>query len=99
MSAQLDGVAVLVDDQVAPPQAAGQLGGGRGPPSSHETEARLHLGRPGGVEHDVVEAPLTGDRGQSTLGGDGHQPALETAAAQQPTHRTGLDEVTPGVDQ
>ena len=69
-----------------------------GPPSSTaashgaphgQPQPGLDLGRPGGVEDDVVDAPVAGDAGQAALGDDDDQRDRDARGADDPAQRLG----------
>ena len=78
-----------------------------GPPSSTaastvrahgQPEPGLHLGGAGGVEDDVVDAPVAGDAGQTALGDDDDQRDRDARGADDPAQRLGHRELAAGVD-
>ena len=76
-AAELGRVAVLVDDQLAGlgDAAVGAVGGGGGgqPAGGGPLQPGVDLGGAGGVEQDVVDAPVGRQRDQAALGEDGDQ--------------------------
>ena len=59
----------------------------------------LDLGRAGGVEQDVVDAPLGGDGGEAALGHDEEHRAVDPGGAEQPAQRPDVREVAAAVDE
>ena len=59
----------------------------------------VDLGRAGGGEQQVVEAPVGGQRGQPALAGDHQQRRLLAGGLDQPAQRPGADQVATGVEQ
>ena len=102
-AAQLGGVAVLVDDELAGlgDAAVGAVRGCRGgqPAGGGPLQPGVDLGRAGGVEQDVVDAPVGRQRDQPALGQDGDQRGGDAGGGEQAAQRAGLDEVVAGVDE
>ena len=59
----------------------------------------LELGRAGGVEQDVVHAPVGGDDGQAALGDDEQHRHVGAGGADQPAQVAGVGEVLAAVDE
>ena len=90
-------VAGLVDDDAGGLDLrAGLL---LGQAADDEPDARIHLGRTGGLEHHVVDAPVGADRGQAALGEHQHERHGDAGGAQDLAQRLGAGEVGAGIDE
>src|SRR3712207_1850914 len=102
-AAQLGRVAVLVDDELAglgdPAVAAVGRRAGRQPAGGGPLQPGVDLGRAGGVEQDVVDAPVGGERDEAALGEDRHERGGHAGGGEQAAEGARLDEVVPGVDE
>src|SRR4051794_6749963 len=101
--AQLGGVAVLVDHQLAGLRDAAVAAVGRGrrgqPAGGGPLQTGVDLGRAGGVQEDVVDTPVGRQCHQAALGQDGDQRGGHAGGGQQPAQRPRLDEIVAGVDE
>jgi len=102
-AAELGGVAVLVDDELAGlgHAALGTVGGRGGghPPGGGPLQPGVDLGGTGGVQHDVVDTPVCRQRDQSALGEHRDQRGGDPGGGEQGAQRAGRHEVVAGVDQ
>ena len=94
---------MLVDDELAGLRdhavgAVGRRGGGQ-PAGGGPLQPGVDLGRAGGVEQDVVDAPVGRQRDQPALGEDGDERGGDAGGGEQAAQRAGLDEVVAGVDE
>jgi len=92
-------VAVLVDDEIAGANRPGFGDLVRGDPGQRQPQPRLHLGRAGGVEQHVVDAPLRGEGGEPTLGEHGQQGTRQAGRAQHAAQRLGVQDLAAGIDE
>ncbi len=68
-------------------------------PADGEPDPGLELGRAGGVQHDVVHAPVVGDDGEPALGHDEQHRDVGAGGADQPAQVAGVGELEPTVDE
>ena len=64
-----------------------------------EPDPRLELGGAGGVQHDVVHAPVVRDDGQAALGDDEQHRDVGAGGADQPAQVARVGELEPAVDE
>jgi hypothetical protein len=89
----------LVDDQLAGPDLAGLLGNGAGRAPEAQPDPRLDLAGAGRMQHHIVGAPVSRDRGPAPLGHDDQYRYLVLGPAQGLQQPLGLDQVASRVDQ
>jgi hypothetical protein len=96
---ELGRVGRLVDGEVAVADLHRGVVAGELEAADGEPEAGLHLGGAGGVEEDVVDAPVGGHGGQAALGDDQDQRAAGPGGAQELAEAADLREVAAAVDE
>jgi hypothetical protein len=91
----------LVDDELAVADLlAGRLLGGAGSGApEQQPQPGVDLGGAGGVEHDVVDAPVRGDRDEPALGGDEQDRYVDPGRADEAAQAAHGRQVAASVDE
>ena len=70
----------------------------RGQPADGDPDAGVDLGRPGGLEDDVVHAPVGRDHREAALGDDEQHRLVGAGGADQPAQVTRVGQLAAAVD-
>jgi hypothetical protein len=91
------GVAGLVDEDT--PGLDRRLSGGAGRLRGREPDSEVDLGRSGGGQQDVVEAPVAGEGGETAFAGHDQQRRLLASGIDRPAQGPGFHQVATGIEQ